>query len=197
MRQIGIAGGSRTAITGVLASGAIRQGVQNMTKASHELARKQLDLVLGFFGRVDAKASFVFAMDTGLLALLAVNARLEDVSTWFLIGPAILALALIIASLYFVYRCSFPYLKGGTASLVYFREIARRTEARFVEEFVNQSDEDHARDVLGQVWRNSEILKLKFDAIKIAFILTAISLIPWTGYLAAAAAVHAGGLSVK
>ena len=81
--------------------------------------------------------------------------------------------------------------------MIYFREIAKRTEAKFIDEFMAQSDDAHIRDLLGQAWRNSEILKMKFDAIKIAFILSAIALLPWTAFLALAAVVHSGGLVFK
>lgn len=166
-------------------------------KATPDLASKQLDRVLGFFPRVDTKASFVFAMNTGMLALLAVNIHATDFCRWFVAIPAIFTVLLLGASLYFVYRCSFPHLAGGMASLVYFREIGRRAEAKFIEEFLAQTDEDHVRDLLGQAWRNSEILKIKFDSIKIAFVLTAIALLPWILFLGGAALVHSVGLVIK
>jgi hypothetical protein len=168
-----------------------------MSSASKENAEKLLNLVLGFFPRVDAKASFLFALDSGLLGFLAINVHSEDFHAWFLVLPGAAAVLIIAAGLWFVFHCSFPALKGGAESLIYFREIARRTEANFVHEFTNRNDEDHARDLLGQVWQNSVIMTAKYDAIKIAFILTGIALLPWTTYLALAAAVHSGGLIFK
>jgi hypothetical protein len=47
------------------------------------------------------------------------------------------------------------------------------------------------------VWRNSEILKLKYDAIKLAFVLSALALIPWAIFLYLAAVVHSDGLIFK
>ena len=45
-------------------------------------ARDQLTLILSFFSRVDAKASALLAIDTGMLAVLATNAlrRLGEVT---------------------------------------------------------------------------------------------------------------------
>ena len=63
--------------------------------------------------------------------------------------------------------------------MIYFREIAQRTESNFIDEFTQQNQQARAKDVLGQVWRNSEILKQKFDALKVAFILMAIAIFPW------------------
>ena len=165
--------------------------------ATKDAAEKQLDRVLGFFPRADAKASFLFALDTALLALLALNVRPDDFRAWFLLIPGICALLMIGASLYFVYRSSFPSLKGGANSQIYFRVIAKRTEAKFIEEFVAQNDVARTRDLLGQVWRNSEILKLKYDAIKLAFVLSALALIPWAIFLCLAAVVHSDGLIFK
>lgn len=164
---------------------------------SKDNAEKLLNLVLGFFPRVDTKASFLFALDSALLGFLAINVRPEDFRTWFLVLPGAAAVLVIAAGLWFVFHCSFPVLKGGAESVIYFREIARRTEASFIHEFTKLNDEDHTRDLLGQVWRNSEILTIKYSAIKTAFILTGIALLPWTAFLALAAVVHSGGLIFK
>ena len=43
-----------------------------------DTASVQLDRVLGFFPRVESKASALFAVDTGMLALLALNLRMGD-----------------------------------------------------------------------------------------------------------------------
>jgi len=168
-----------------------------MTKSIKDAAERQLDRVLSFFPRVEAKGSFLFALNTGLLALLALNLSFDDFRVWFLVIPAISVLLIISVSLYFLYRSSFPTLKGGTNSLIYFREIAKRTEARFIDDFVAQAEDAHTRDLLGQVWRNSEILKMKYDALKIAFVLSALALIPWVIFLALAAVAHSGGLIFK
>lgn len=151
---------------------------------------EQLDRVLSFFPRIEAKASALFAIDLGLLGLMALNLHLEDFGLWYIALPAVLSLGGILASLYFVYKCQFPHLDGGTSSLIYFREIAKRTEANFAAEFLSQSEEARLRDVLGQVWRNSEILKIKFDSLKVAFIVTGATLVPWVAFLVATAAQH-------
>jgi hypothetical protein len=168
-----------------------------MPNSAKDAAEKQLDRILSFFPRVEAKGSFLFALDTGLLALVALNLHLDDFRVWFLVLPAVAVLLITGASLYFLYRCSFPWLKGGANSLIYFREIAKRTETKFIDEYIAQNDDAHIRDLLGQVWRNSEILKMKYDAIKIAFILSATALLPWTIFLALAAVVHSDGLVFK
>lgn len=162
-----------------------------MPENAFDVATDQLDRVLGFFDRVEAKASTIFAVDTGLLALMALNTRPADLPVWYVTGPALVALALILASIYSVYRSSFPALNGGGGSLVYFREIAKRTEARFIEEHLTQTEDQRVRDVLAQVWRNSEILTIKFDNVKRAFTFAALAIIPWTVFLVVTAVRNA------
>ena len=136
-------------------------------------------MVLGFFARVDTKASAVLAINTGMLAVLASNA--SPVINMSLLSGVLAGItaAMVGGSLWFLYRVAFPVLHVGHKSLIYFREIAKRTEAVFIEEFLRQDDAARTKDLLGQVWRNSEILKLKFDSLRWAFILMALAIIPW------------------
>jgi hypothetical protein len=145
-----------------------------------ELAPKQLDRVLAFFSRVEAKASFVFAMNSALLGVMAVHVHREDFKSWT-IGIGLAAFGIVLSvSYYFVFESSFPRLAGGQSSLVYFKRIAELREEQFVKQFSAQSEEQLANDMLCQVWRNSQILTAKFHAVKIAFFLTGCSLAPWT-----------------
>jgi hypothetical protein len=163
-----------------------------MSSASEAGARaeKQLDRVLGFFPRVEAKASFLFALDVGLLGYSAVNLGREDLHNVHLAVFGAAFLTLTVASLLHVYWCVFPHLKGGANSLIYFREIAHRNELDFADAFLSRTDESHACDAAGQIWRNSTILKLKFDYLKRAFILTMLAIAPWVGFLASVALLH-------
>jgi len=49
---------------------------------------------------------------------------------------------------------------------------------------MSQQEPAYVKDVLGQAWRNSQILKTKFDDLKLSFILMAIAVLPWTISLA-------------
>ncbi len=144
----------------------------------------ELGLVLSFFPRVDLKASVVLAVDTGMTGFLAAHLpTLDSMSWWEFLGPAC-TIALLAWSFWYLYKGAFPRLKGGEGSLVYFREIARRTETKFVDEFMSQQEPGYVKDVLGQVWRNSQILKEKFDDLRCSFIFTALAVLPWTISLA-------------
>ncbi|MGA7238848.1 MAG: Pycsar system effector family protein [Bryobacteraceae bacterium] len=155
-------------------------------------ARDQLTLILSFFSRVDAKASALLAINTGMLAILASNAPpvgTMSVLSYVLAG---ITLAMIAASLWFLYRVAFPALDGGHESLIYFREIAKRTESNFIDAFTAQDEVPRVKDLLGQVWRNSCILAAKFDSLKRAFISAALAIIPWATAVGMFSSQHPG-----
>jgi hypothetical protein len=154
-------------------------------------ARDQLNLILSFFPRVDAKLSTVLALDTGMLAALSASLpEFGKMTVWLAVAPA-LASGLLIASYVYLYRGGFPDVKGGHSSVIYFKEIAKRTEAAFIAEYCRQTLESLRQDVLGQVWRNSEILTEKFRCLKLAFICMAIGALPWAFSLAVFALARA------
>lgn len=154
-------------------------------------ARDQLNLILSFFPRVDAKLSTVLALDTGMLAALSASLpAFGKMAVWMGVAPA-LSSGLLIASYVYLYRGGFPNVKGGHSSAIYFKEIAKRTEATFIAEYCRHTSESLRQDVLGQVWRNSEILTEKFRCLKIAFICMAIGTLPWALSLAVFALVRA------
>jgi hypothetical protein len=155
-------------------------------------SKDELQLILSFFPRVESKFSVILAIDTGMIGFLAANAPpFSAFSKWMLLssGATILLLA---ASIAMLYRGSFPNLKGGESSLVYFREIGKRREHRFVEEFAAQNEKQYGHDLLGQVWRNSQILSIKFDCLKLAFTSLALAIPAWIVTLALFAAYNGG-----
>jgi hypothetical protein len=162
------------------------------TQDERKEARDQLTLVLSFFPRVDAKASAILAINTAMLAVLASNGpplATMSVASYILAG---VTGAMIAASFWFLYRVAFPVLHGGHQSLIYFREIAKRTESAFISEFLEQDGSARLKDLLGQVWRNSEILNLKFHSLRWAFILMALAIIPWATAVSLFSSQHPG-----
>src|SRR5690349_2382623 len=110
-----------------------------------EAARDQLDRILGFFPRADAKGSVILAVDTGMLALLASNAPgLKQLEGYMIF--AIIPVILIAISLFHLYLGAFPRLDGGAQSLIYFRTIAQATESNFIDQFRSQTEENHIKD---------------------------------------------------
>jgi hypothetical protein len=147
-----------------------------------EAAPAQLDRILAFFPRADAKGSVLLAVDTGMLAVLAANVPPSTAFDCWLLA-LIVPLFLIGGSLWHLYKGAFPSLEGGHDSLIYFREIAKRTESKYIDEFVAQTKQDFLKDMLSQVWRNSQILKEKFDHISASFRWTAFAIGPWAACL--------------
>ncbi len=151
--------------------------------SSLDSARDQLNRTLTFFPRVDAKASVILGVDTGLLAVLATRVfPYTDLRwEWIPIGVTLVALAI---SLWHLFKEAFPVLKGGEGSVLYFREIAGQTEAKYMEAWKGLSEEQYLNELLGQVWRNSEILKQKFNHMRWAFYSLAFAIVPWVVSLA-------------
>ena len=152
-----------------------------------EIAKVQLERILGFFASVDAKASVALGVNVAMLGLLAANApSVKLLNPWDLFAaPPILLIGI---SLYNLYHCSFPRLEGGKTSLVYFREIAERTEAKYIEEFRAETDDQHINDVLGQVWQNSKILRQKYELLRTSLVFLAWGTVAWVVCLAIFAA---------
>lgn len=130
-----------------------------------ELSKDNLGRILSIFPRVDTVSSFVLATDVGMLAVLGSNAPALMSFRWYTVFAGV-PILFIGASLWHIYKGSFPRLEGGPLSLIYFREIAFRKEEEFVRDFMGQSEEAYLKDLLNQTYRNSQILTQKFDHLK-------------------------------
>lgn len=150
-----------------------------------QAAWNQLNLVLGFFSRIDAKLSVVLGIDLGMLAMAGGRMPpLHTMTWWMLLAAALFALALM-ASFYHLWRGAFPDLNGGTNSVVYFKSIAGMSESAFRQAYSAALHAELADDLLNQVWRNSKILDCKFSSLRSAFVATICAVIPWVALLAA------------
>jgi hypothetical protein len=146
-------------------------------------ALEQLKFVLGFFPRTDTMIATVLGVDLGMMAVLA--SHLPPVLAMTRLTLTALIPAILCAgSLVELYRAAFPRLDGGRASLVYFGEIADRTEGAFVTAFLEQKEEAYARDLLEQTWRNAQILVGKYRSLKKSFHWLAAAVFPWILVLA-------------
>ena len=134
-----------------------------------DAARFQLSLVLSLFPRVDTRASVLLGVNLGMLAFLVSNLPASQQLEWYLLYPAVPTAALISYSLVKLFFCAFPQLEGGSRSLIFFSEIAKRRVSEYIDEFLAQSTPDYLKDLAAQVWRNSEILTLKYRYLKKAF----------------------------
>jgi hypothetical protein len=169
----------------------------SMDQQHVEIAERQLDRVLQFASRIEAKLSVLFASNLGILAIALLNLDYTDITTWYVTTPLFSALVCVAVSLFHVYRATYPSSEGGGGSLIYFSEIAKRTEHKYVSEFKSLSADELHSDLLGQIWRNSQIMKDKFDSVKRGFVWAMISLFPWVIFLATSSIVHSRTVLVR
>lgn len=147
----------------------------------------QLDRTQSMFARVEGKASFLFALNVAMLALMAVNLDLRHPFGWHGVCVALAGL-LLASSLWNLYSAYAPSLDGAKRpSLLYFRDIADRTESSYCAALKDAPEADLVDDAMSQVWRNSQILAKKFSRVQRAFSLTMVSVVPWVLFLAAVA----------
>jgi hypothetical protein len=150
-----------------------------------EVAERQLVLVQSFIPRIDAKVSALFAIVSAQLAVAALNLGPADLPKWYITVPLAVFLVTIGVTYFNLYRCAYPHLDGGQASLVYFAEIAKRRESDFINQYTSITVTDLTNDICGQIWRNSEIASCKFKYLKIATQYAMASLVPWAVVLIA------------
>lgn len=155
-----------------------------------EFVERQLDRVLGFFPRVDGKVTGLFAVASAELAVLLLNLQFGDFERWYLALSVFATCLLLCLAFVWLYRCSFPHLEGGKGSLIYFQEISARTESDYLRELRAADADRLVDDVIGQVWRNSEILRLKFSHLRKASIALVWSLLPFAIAIASNALIH-------
>jgi len=143
-------------------------------------AQHQLDLILSFYGRVDAKLSVVLGIDLAMLGVFFTKVALAKSLPFVVLASGIVFCFLMFGSLLQLFRGSFPDLNGGHSSLVYFREIAKLRESEFRDSYGGLTADKLAEDFLEQSWRNAKILTMKFDRLKASYICMAFATLPWS-----------------
>jgi len=156
-----------------------------------DIIQRQLDRVLGFFPRVEARINTLFGVNTLILIVAALNLSAGDLQLWYVTIPGSLLLVGLLVSYYHLFRANFPDDNGGEKSLVFFKEIQKRTEANFIAEFLECSETTLRNDLLGQIWRNSCIVCQKYLRVKQAIIATAISTANFVILLVIIGTIHA------
>lgn len=147
--------------------------------AQLEAAEQRLDRLLDWIGRSDTKFSFIFGVAAGMLGFLATSAPagpLSGVTVFF----ALASVALLGATLVFVYRGTIPRTRGSKGSLIYFDSIAGQDFETYRERFLGCDMNDHLSDVLEQIHRNSEILSSKFVELQRAYRCLLAAVTPWS-----------------
>ncbi len=105
-----------------------------------ETIQRQLDRVLAFFPRVEARITGLFGVNTLILAICALNVSAEDLKLWYVSVPGALFVVALGTSYTYLFKANFPDVRGGEGSLVYFGEIRKRTEVGYRNEVVACTD---------------------------------------------------------
>jgi hypothetical protein len=155
-----------------------------------EAYERQLDRTQAFIPRLDTKVSAVFAIQAGQIAVASLNLTFGDLKIWWIAAPLAVFLATAAFVIFNLYRCTYPHLKGGNSSLIYFNEIAKLREAEFIQRFGALSTAEFKNDLAAQIWRNAEIACLKYGYLRQATVAAMLSLLPWTGLLLATSLAH-------
>lgn len=154
------------------------------------MIERQLDRVLGFFPRVETRINGLFAFNSIILTLIAVNLTAPDIALWYVMIPAIVTGVGLSFSYYFLFKANFPDTKGGEGNLVFFVEINKRSETDYRDALLACSEERYRDDLIGQIWRNSQILCAKYQGVRFAIVATALSIVPFLWFLIATAVTH-------
>lgn len=178
-------GGSATMLGQILNLLASRQ--RDNEERDLTLAMQQLDRLQGFYPRVEAKAAFLLALNLGLIAVAVANFDIANVMKMPRIGGApivFLAAAfwvpLLILSTGHLIPTFVPHLRGGMKkSKIFFGDVAATDCAKFIDSWKNDSVSERLTDALIQIWRNSEILRVKYKHADYAYKLSLYSLLPW------------------
>jgi Family of unknown function (DUF5706) len=142
-------------------------------------AWNQLNLVLGFFTRIDAKLSVILAVNLGMLAITGERMPpLISMANWMSI-PFLLFILALSCSFYYLWRGAFPELGQSIVSVVYFKSVASMSEEGFRQAHTSSTHTQLADDLLSQIWRNSQILAKKFTSLRHAFLASLFAAIPW------------------
>jgi len=142
-------------------------------------AWQQLQLVLGFFSRVDTKLSVGLGINLGMLAMLSTRIPRPEDLTLLVSVSGVLFLTPLTLSFWNLWWAYFPELRGGSDSLIFFRRIETLTESDFLRACETRTLDAFERDLLGQCWRNSKILAVKFKCLKRSYLATALTIAPW------------------
>ena len=147
------------------------------------IAEGNLVRLLEWIARIDGKSSVVLGVNTGMLGVLAGLAPLPSQWTWLMTITACICGALLSASLICIYFVNYPQTRGSQTSLNFFGGIAARTFREYQEAFLKHSATDHLNDTLEQCHRNAEIVKAKFEALKLAYRFLLASMPPWVAVI--------------
>lgn len=136
---------------------------------------------LAWISAAESKISFIFAVDTAMLGVLAALAP-KSTAGWTTSSAVWASLALVALALCLgqLALASFPRVGGPKGSLIFFGGIAQRDLSQFTEACRCMTDDSYVDDLCAQAHRNAEIADVKFGWIRRALLALYIAVLPWT-----------------
>lgn len=147
------------------------------------LALAQLDRTQAFHGRIETRSAGLLALNLAMAGIIVLNITQKIILThWACVGAV--ALFLNLAASACIIAISFSHLKNKVRpSLLYFGDISRLLADDYIAKVKAATLENLLDDALCQIWRNSEILSMKFARLQWAFALTCAAIVPWLIFL--------------
>lgn len=146
-------------------------------------ALAQLDRTQSLHGRIETRAAGLMTLNLAMAGIVALNLKADILKTHWVCVAAI-ALLLHAAALVWLIAVSFSHLANKVRpSLLYFGDITRQGADEYIYKVKTSTAASLLDDALCQIWRNSEILSLKFARLQWAYVLTCVSILPWLAFL--------------
>lgn len=143
------------------------------------LAESNLDRILEWITRLDARILALFALNVGMTGYLISHSpswSMWRIPMWVAVTTFGLAQGV---SLLLLLGAYVPRLSAQRESLFYFGTISSMKGDDFSEKFLESPTRELALDILSQCHRNAAIVRAKFDALRWATLATATSALPW------------------
>lgn len=148
-------------------------------KEQIRIAELNLERFLEWTSRYDNKASIIVGITIAMLGTLTTFAPAIDKWTKFTIIASASSVLLLSGALVFAFIGNYPQTKSPNRTLLFFGAINKLTFNEYQSQFKKQNDEDYLNDLLEQCHRNSEILALKFFALKWVYRLLFLTVPAW------------------
>lgn len=144
-----------------------------------ERSEKILSLQLEWVKTADSKVSPLFAINIAMLGLLA--PLLKMLAAWTIAAAifSTIAVILLALSMLFLALAIFPQLDGPKESNVFFAGIAKQSEEKYKINTLSADEKEYENDILSQAYRNAEIANSKYLNLKLSFLFTFASILPW------------------
>jgi hypothetical protein len=134
---------------------------------------------LSWIAAADTKTGFIFGVAAAMLGLLASAAPGYGKWTPLGVALAVVASALLFASLACAVLTIFPRTAGPRLSVIFFGGIASRNIDAFRTDMQSLTDESYEEDLTQQCHINASIASQKYRWVKFASVLLAASVLPW------------------